>query len=155
MGLFDRMFGSGAAAATQQQPDAEHRFNELKGRYQTVLNAVQQHQVQVHNLHVQDNKLFLKGSAPSEEAKNAIWDQVKLVNANLDDITVEIDVNAGQAQAQGGQTYTVQSGDTLSKISKQFYGDAHEFMRIFYANSDKLKDPDKIQVGQELTIPSA
>ena len=55
---------------------------------------------------------------------------------------------------EGPQTYTVKSGDTLSKISKQHYGDANEYMRIFYANRDKLNDPDKIQVGQELTIPS-
>ena len=44
-------------------------------------------------------------------------------------------------------------GDNLSKISKQFYGDADEYMRIFYANRDKLKDPDMIQVGQKLAIP--
>ncbi len=54
----------------------------------------------------------------------------------------------------GGETYTVKAGDTLSKISKQQYGDANEYIGIFYANRDKLKDPDKIQVGQQLTIPA-
>ena len=53
----------------------------------------------------------------------------------------------------GGQTYTVQSGDTLSKIAKQFYGDSNRYMDIFNANSDILSDPNKIQVGQELSIP--
>ncbi|HEV2883688.1 MAG TPA: LysM peptidoglycan-binding domain-containing protein, partial [Pyrinomonadaceae bacterium] len=88
-------------------------------------------------------------------------DQIKLVNPNTDDITAEISVDAralgaaaGGGAGEGGQSYTVKSGDNLSKISKQFYGDANEYMRIFYANRDKLKDPDKIQVGQELTIPS-
>jgi len=47
----------------------------------------------------------------------------------------------------------VKSGDNLSKISKQFYGDANEYMRIFYANRDTLSDPDKLQVGQKLSIP--
>lgn len=61
---------------------------------------------------------------------------------------------AGGGQAGGGETYTVKSGDTLSKISKQFYGDANEYMRIFYANRNQLKDPDKIQVGQQLVVPS-
>jgi LysM repeat protein len=59
----------------------------------------------------------------------------------------------GRRPGSGGQTYEVKSGDNLSKISKQFYGDANEYMRIFYANRDKLKDPDKIQVGQQLVIP--
>jgi nucleoid-associated protein YgaU len=52
------------------------------------------------------------------------------------------------------QTYTVKSGDTLSKISKQFYGDANQYQRIFEANRDKLDDPNKIQPGQQLVIPS-
>ena len=60
---------------------------------------------------------------------------------------------AGGGAAQGGQTYEIKSGDTLSKISKQFYGNANEYMRIFYANRDRLNDPDKIQAGQKLVIP--
>jgi len=48
----------------------------------------------------------------------------------------------------------VQKGDTLSKISKQFYGDANKYKKIFDANKDQLKDPDKIQPGQVLRIPS-
>jgi nucleoid-associated protein YgaU len=60
---------------------------------------------------------------------------------------------AGGGQGAAGQTYEVKSGDNLSKISRQFYGDPNEYMRIFYANRDKLKDPDKIQVGQQLHIP--
>jgi nucleoid-associated protein YgaU len=49
----------------------------------------------------------------------------------------------------------VKPGDNLSKISKQFYGDPDEYMRIYYANQDTLKDPDMIKVGQKLTIPPA
>jgi nucleoid-associated protein YgaU len=111
-------------------------------------------------LHVQDNKLFIKGVAPSEDAKNKFWDQIKLVNPSTDDITADISVSRAAAAAAGGgqaqgQSYTVRPGDTLSKISKQFYGDANEYMRIFYANRDKLRDPDKIQVDQTLVIPPA
>lgn len=160
MGLFDKMFGRGASDAEQQQ-GAQQRFNELKQRYQTVLTTADQEQIQFHNLHVQDNKLYIKATAPSEEAKNKFWDQIKLVNSNADDITADISVDtsravgaaAGGGQGGGGQTYEVKSGDNLSKISKQFYGDANEYMRIFYANRDKLKDPDMIQVGQKLAIP--
>ena len=160
MGLFDKMFGRGASDAEQQQ-GAQQRFNELKQKYQTVLTTADNERIQFQNLHVQDNKLFIRGIAPSEEAKNKFWDQIKLVNPSGDDVTADIAVDssraigaaAGGGQGGGGQTYEVKSGDNLSKISKQFYGDGSEYMRIFYANRDKLSDPDKIQVGQQLTIP--
>lgn len=160
MGLFDKMFGRGASDAEQQQ-GAQQRFNELKQKYQTVLTTADNERIQFLNLHVQDNKLFIKAIAPSEEAKNKFWDQIKLVNPNADDITADLSVDssramgaaAGGGQGAAGQTYEVKSGDNLSKISKQFYGDADEYMRIFYANRDKLKDPDLIQVGQKLAIP--
>jgi nucleoid-associated protein YgaU len=161
MGLFDKMFGKEAAAA-QQQPNAEQRFQELKQKYQTALSVIEQQQIQMQNLHVQDDKLFIRAVAPTQEAANKVWDQVKLANPNLDDLTLDLQVSQKQAQgavaaggpaSQSGQSYTVKSGDTLSKISKQFYGDANEYMRIFYANRDKLHDPDKIQIGQQLVIP--
>lgn len=52
------------------------------------------------------------------------------------------------------RTYTVQSGDTLSAIAKQEYGDAGEWRRIFEANRDQINNPDLIHPGQELKIPS-
>lgn len=157
MGLFDKMFGPGAAT---QEPNAEARFTELKNKYKTVLTTADQQHIQFQNLHVQDNKLFIRGTAPTEDAKNTFWDQVKLVSPTQDDITADITVDSSRAQGaavgggNGGQTYTVKSGDTLSKISQQLYGDSNEYMRIFYANRSALNDPDKIQVGQQLTIPA-
>ncbi|MEP6637306.1 MAG: LysM peptidoglycan-binding domain-containing protein [Acidobacteriota bacterium] len=161
MGLFDKMFGRGASEA-QQQPNSEQRFNALKQKYQSVLNAADQQQIQFQNLHVQDDKLFIRAVAPSEDAKSKFWDQIKLVNPNADDITADVSVDtsramgaaAGGGAGAAGETYTVKAGDNLSKISKHFYGDANEYMRIFYANRDKLRDPDMIQVGQQLNIPS-
>jgi nucleoid-associated protein YgaU len=159
MGLFDKMFGHGAEAA-QQQPNAEQRFNELRKKYQTVLTTGDHQHIQFQNLHVQNDKLYIKGTAPSEKAKNKFWEQIKLVNPKLDDISADIDVSQSRAlgvavggSGQGGQSYTVNASDTLSEVSKQFYGDPNHYMRIFYANRDKLRDPDKIRVGQELTIP--
>ncbi len=160
MGLFDKMFGRGASDSEQQQ-GSQQRFNELKQKYQSVLNIADQQHIQFQNLHIQENKLYIKGTAPSDDAKNKFWDQIKLVNPNADDVTAEISLDssramgaaAGGVQGQGGESYTVKAGDTLSKISKQHYGDANEYMRIFYANREKLNDPDKIQVGQQLMIP--
>ena len=160
MGIFDKMFGRGAS----EDEKAQKRFNELQQKYTSVLNFADQQQVQFQNLHIEDDKLLIRAIAPSQEVANQVWNQVKLVNPSLDDITLDLKVAEQKSQGVAanqpasvvqntGQSYTVQAGDTLSKISKHFYGDASEFMRIFYANRDKLRDPNKIQVGQQLTIP--
>jgi nucleoid-associated protein YgaU len=133
------------------------RLEELKQKYAGALGVVQQQGVRLAHLHVQDNKLFIEGAAPSEAIKNALWNQIKAINPNYDDIIANISVDASLPQPvrarQSQQTYTVKAGDSLSRIAKQFYGNANEYMRIFDANKDKLNDPDKIQIGQELVIP--
>jgi LysM repeat protein len=139
--------------------DNEQRFNELKQKYASVLRMIEQAGVRLKNLHVENNKLVIRGEAPSVQVKNQIWDQIKLVDPSFGDLAADItaDPNAPQpaqaAPAAGGQTYTVQSGDTLSKIAKQFYQDANAYMDIFNANRDKLSDPNKISPGQQLVIP--
>ncbi len=68
------------------------------------------------------------------------------------------DVTSGSsstAETRGGQTYTVKSGDSLSKIAKHIYGDANKWHLIYEANRDKIKNPDLIHPGQEFTIPDA
>ncbi len=59
------------------------------------------------------------------------------------------------AARQPAQTYTVVSGDSLSKISKRIYGDASKWKQIYEANADQIKNPDLIYPGQVLEIPSA
>jgi nucleoid-associated protein YgaU len=139
-------------------------FEQLKQKYQSVINAMGQHQVRLENLNMQGDKLFIRGEAPSEEAKNRVWDQIKLVDATYSDLTADITVNqsaASQPRAMGAgvgssgsmRRYTVKAGDSLSKISREFYGNPGDYMKIFEANRDKLKDPNQIQPGQELVIP--
>jgi nucleoid-associated protein YgaU len=140
------------------------QLEQMKQKYASVLTAIEQQQVRLSHVHIQDNKLFIQGVAPSEAAKNKVWDQIKQVNPNwAEDLTADItvDANAKPAQVQGasvsgGQqgTYTVQAGDTLSKISKELYGNANDYMKIFEANRDVLSDPDKIRPGQTLKIPA-
>lgn len=141
------------------------RLEELKNKYNSVLQVIQQQGVRLTHLHVQDNKLFLQGAAPSQDVKNNVWNQIKAVDGSLSDITCDLTVDpsiappkaaaaAAPASATSSRTYKVQAGDTLSKIAKQFYGNANDYNRIFDANRDKLDNPDKIQVGQELIIPS-
>ncbi len=139
------------------------RFEQLKQKYQTVTSVMSQLQVRLQNLNMQGDKLFMRAEAPSQEAKNKVWDQIKLVDPSYSDLIADITVSAEAPRTQaagagigGGQasrTYRVQAGDSLSKISKQFYGKAGDYMKIFEANRDRLSDPNKIQVGQELIIP--
>jgi nucleoid-associated protein YgaU len=133
------------------------RFEELKSKYQSVLRLVEQKGLRMHNLHLQDNKLFIKASAGTQTLKNDIWNQIKLVDPAYDDLTCDIVIDPAMAppppSAPAMKTYTVQAGDSLSKIAKQFYGNAGAYMKIFDANKDILNDPNKIQIGQVLKIP--
>ena len=133
-------------------------LEQLKGKYQSVLTLMNQLQVRLQNLHLQDNKLFLKGNAKTKSDSNRVWDQIKLVDKNysqdlMAEITYDTDAPTSQPASHTTQTYTVKAGDTLSKIAKQHYGNANLYMKIFEANKDLLRDPDKIQVGQVLKLP--
>ena len=142
-------------------------FDQLKQKYQTALNLMQQLQVQGLSVSMQGNKLSIRGTAPSMAVKNRIWDQIKLADPSYSDLICDLSVSEQRqpapqptmpagASASGGQgqrTYTVKPGDTLSKISRQFYGDANQYTKIFNANRNQLPDADTIRPGQELVIP--
>ena len=51
------------------------------------------------------------------------------------------------------RTYTVRSGDSLSKISDGYYGTAADWRWIYEANRSKISDPNEIYVGERLAIP--
>src|SRR4051794_14006500 len=140
------------------------QLEQLKAKYNSVLEFIKQSGVHLTHLHVQDNKLFIQGTAPSEQIKNEAWNRVKAVDSTYRDLTRDLAVDSSLPQPQAaqaasanasmsGRTYTVQPGDTLSKIAKEFYGNANDYNQIFAANRDKLESPDKIQAGQELVIP--
>jgi nucleoid-associated protein YgaU len=141
------------------------RFEQLKEKYQSVQNAMAQNQVHLQNLNMEGDKLFMRAEAPSQEAKNRVWDQIKIVDPSysdlIADITVQQSAQVPQTQTAGASagggtsttTYTVQAGDSLSKISKQFYGNANQYMKIFEANRNLLSNPNEIKPGQRLIIP--
>ena len=134
---------------------ADDKLQQLKAKYQSVLNQMEKLGVQLQNLHVKDNKLVIRGRAKSQADSNKVWDQIKLVDPSYQqDLMAEISYEATPPpQASASKTHTVQPGDTLSKISKKFYGDPNQYPRIVEANKDKISDPDKIFPGQVLTIP--
>jgi LysM repeat protein len=143
------------------------QLEQLKNKYKSVLEFIKQSGVRLTHLHVQDNKLFVQGAAPSEQVNNEVWNHIKAVDSTYTDLSCDLTVDPSLAQSQTAQaaaasgntqsssrTYQVQPGDTLSKIAKEFYGNANDYNRIFAANRDKLENPDKIRAGQELVIPS-
>jgi nucleoid-associated protein YgaU len=105
-----------------------------------------------------EGKLHIKGTVKSVDEKNRIWDAIKGVSGWEKDVVADIRVaeqpaTVGTSGGAQQRTYTVKSGDSLSKIAKEYYGDAQAYNRIFDANRDQLNDPNKIQPGQVLKIP--
>jgi nucleoid-associated protein YgaU len=103
-----------------------------------------------------DGRVELHGKAKSQAAK----EKAVLIAGNVKGVTnVEDDglKVAGQATAAPAAPqvtyYTIESGDTLSKIAKEHYGDAQKYNVIFEANREVIKDPDKIYPGQKIRIP--
>lgn len=153
MGLFDnftQMFGTGAAAAK----GSEDKFATLKQKYQSVLNTLDHEGARLHNLHVEGDKLVVRATAPSEEAMNRVWDQIKLVDPNYGDLAADIQVE--EHQEPEVETYTVKAGDSLWRIAQNKLGDGNRYMEVFYANRDKMDSPQSvIHPGDELNIPKA
>jgi len=129
------------------------RTETLKAKYKPVTDLLSSRGAQIHHLHVEGDKLVLQASVHDEAEKNRVWDAIKSVDPNFDDLKHDIRVDANVSVPV--QSYTVKGGDTLSQIAKQFYGNASAYPKIFEANRDQLSDPDKIKAGQVLKIPAA
>ena len=96
-----------------------------------------------------DGTATVSGDALSQSEKEKIMVAV----GNVTGIG-QVNDNVSVAQSENeSRYYTVKSGDTLSAISKEMYGTANEYPRIFEANKPMLTHPDKIYPGQVLIIP--
>jgi nucleoid-associated protein YgaU len=122
-------------------------LDQLKQKYAGVFQVLEHDGANIQTVEMQGDKLHLVAVVVSEASKNRVWDAIKAADPGYADLAHEITV------AQGEQTYTVKSGDNLSKISKLFYGDASQYQKIAKANG--LDNPDMIRVGQKLSIPAA
>ena len=123
----------------------------VKKKYQPVVDYAQKRGVTLKNIHIEHDKLLIRGAAPNDAIKNEVWIKIKDIDPLYEDLTADITIDASLKAPE--QTYTVVAGDSLSKIAKHFYGDATAYMKIFEANKDQLKDPNMIKVGQTLRIP--
>ena len=117
--------------------------------------ALQRAGVTVYGLQVSGNTV--SGTVGSEDERSKVYSAIAAVDnsANLNiGIDAGFQAQAASAAAAGTKSYTVQSGDTLSKIAQHFYGDANQWKRIQQANAAKIPNPDLIHPGDELTIPA-
>lgn len=124
----------------------------LQEKYQSILELANQNGTS-YELSEGDGVLHINGTAPSEEAKQQLWDEYNRIDPDYraGDLMLNVQV-AGAAAGGGGHTYTVVSGDNLTKIGEKY---GISWQQIYEANRDILNDPDKIHPGQELKIPGA
>ena len=124
----------------------------LMEKYQSLIDMANQLGVSGLDVREDDGVLKVDGVAGSAEAKQQLWDEYGRLDPDFrsGDVVMNISAPEGDSSSGSGSTYTVQSGDSLSKIGSQY---GVSWQKIFEANRDKLDDPDKIQPGQELTIP--
>ncbi len=122
----------------------------VQEKYQTLIDLANQNGTSV-SLSEADGVLHIDGTAPNDAAKQQLWDEYNRIDPDYrsGDLVLNI-TSAGGAAGGGSTTYTVVSGDSLSKIGSKY---GVSWQQIFEANRDKIDDPDKIFPGQELTIP--
>lgn len=102
------------------------------------------------DIRYEDGVATVSGTVADQETR----ERVILAVGNVADVgTVEEDIEVS-APAAESEMHVVVSGDTLSAIAKEHYGDANKYMAIFEANRPMLSDPDKIYIGQVLRIPA-
>ena len=107
-------------------------------------------ELQDADIAVEGDTVRVLGKATSQEEH----EKIILALGNVHGIAKVDDQIAVAAAAPAAKFYTVKKGDTLSKIAKEFYGDANRYQLIFEANRPMLEHPDKIYPGQSLRIPA-
>lgn len=121
----------------------------LQDSYKDVLDVARTVGAQVESRE-ENGKLIIKGKVGYAFDRDRIWDQIKAKHSNWqNEVMVMLDVTHSDPYG----VYTVKSGDTLSKLAKDIYGDMKLYPKIFELNKDQLKNPDTIKVGQVLKLP--
>jgi nucleoid-associated protein YgaU len=168
MGLFDFMKTAGEETIEDTVQVSAERVDEL--RQAAIVEHIAKLDVQGEQVavRVKGDTATLTGTAPSQEALEKIvlcaGNQYGIGQVDCQLTLAGTAPQSGASSAVGAARgpaspdaqadfYTVQPGDTLSKIAKDHYGDGGKYMTIFNANRPMLEDPDKIFPGQTLRIP--
>lgn len=161
MGLFsfvkevgERLFGGESDADKAASADAPIRQQFEDGAAERIREHVARQGLAVDGLQVNysaaDKKVIVSGTA----ATQADREKAILAAGNVEAVAEVEDRVSVSAPEPEARFHTVARGDTLSKIAREQYGNANDYMKIFEANRPMLTDPDKIYPGQVLRIPS-
>lgn len=160
MGLFSFLKNAGSkvlkdAASKNDAAAAGAAANEAEANTRTaglLKSVVESTGIGVENLDLEydDGTVTVYGQTTSVDDK----EKIVLILGNVDGVAAVDDRISVSTPPPTSQFYEVQSGDSLSKIAKQFYGDPMKYNEIFEANQPMLKDPNQIYPGQTLRIPN-
>lgn len=152
MGLFSFLKKAGSNLFGKDEgTKAEEAAKQLEARKSLLHNEVSRLNFDIEDLSLEldDDTVTVYGKVDSQEEK----EKVVLALGNVTGIaTVDDRINVVNPKPES-TFYEVKSGDSLSKIAKEHYGDAMKYPMIFEANKPMLSDPDKIYPGQVLRIP--
>lgn len=153
----EKLFGSGEAKAAQEaaakQASADNLARLNKAAGDAIANYIVAMGLKVDGLKVDVDSGTGTVTVAGQVADQATREKVVLCCGNVDRVSAVDDRLSVAAPQPESKIYVVVKGDTLSKISKEFYGTPNKYMQIFEANQPMLKHPDKIYPGQALRIP--
>lgn len=161
MGLFsfikdvgEKLFGGEAKADAAAAADEGARQTFEADAATKIREHVAKQGLAVENLGVSYAAASRTATISGTAADQATKEKAILAAGNVEGVASVEDQLAVAAPAEPeAKFYTVVKGDTLSKIAKEFYGNANSYMKIFEANKPMLAHPDKIYPGQVLRIP--
>ena len=153
--LFGHKEIENAAAAAAADPAAKPTLDELNASAAKGIDTyIQSQNLGVTGLFVMfdgaTGSVTVQGEAPTQDAS----EKVSLCCGNVGGVESVTNMLVVAEPADESEYHDVVSGDTLSKIAKEYYGDASKYPAIFEANKPMLSHPDKIYPGQKLRIPA-
>src|SRR5512133_2700197 len=149
----EKLFKKSEQAGTNVAAAAQPTGGDLNAKAGDAIQAyVEKQNLGIENLDVKydgaTEKVTISGRAPSQEAA----EKAVLCCGNVANVA-SVDNQLQVPQGEAAQFHDVVKGDTLSAISKKYYGDPNKYNAIFEANRPMLSNPDKIYPGQKLRIP--
>jgi nucleoid-associated protein YgaU len=153
----EKLFGKGQAQAAQQAAAADPSPEKVAAANNAAAGAIETY---IRSMNLDATGLMVEFDAASSTvtvrgiaADQATKEKILLCCGNVAGVVAVNDQLTVEQPVEESKYYTVKSGDSLSKVAKEFYGNANAYMQIFEANKPMLSHPDKIYPGQTLRIP--